>query len=359
MKMKIAYFITPHGFGHAARASAVMNSLNSLRNNLEFEIFTEVPAWFFVNSGITNFNYNEHLTDIGLVQKSALEEDLKQTIIELNDFLPFDEELIISISNKLKESECQIVICDISPLGIICAQNAGIRSILIENFTWDWIYSQYENEDKSLSKHIEYLNKIYRSADHIIKTKPFCFQSRNDLITNPVSRRPRTSSAEMKKLLNIPESKKIVIITMGGIEFEYNFLENLKSNQDIYFIIPGSSSNAERISNLILLPHNSGLYHPDLINASNAVIGKVGYSTLAEVYNSGVPFSYILRPQFPESTPMHEFIVRNMKAVEIDETELYSNSLNAKIEKLLSFSKEDQTKQNGADQATQFINSLI
>jgi hypothetical protein len=31
--------------------------------------------------------------------------------------------------------------------------------------------------------------------------------------------------------------------------------------------------------NLVLLPHHSGFYHPDLVNASDAVIGKVGYST--------------------------------------------------------------------------------
>jgi len=359
MKMKIAYFITPHGFGHAARAAAVMNSLNSLHNNLEFELITEVPAWFFVNSGITNCNYSNLLTDIGLVQKSALEEDLEQTIIRLNDFLLFGDNHIKSVSNKLKESDCMLVICDISTLGIICAQDAGIRSVIIENFTWDWIYSQYEHEDKSLGRHVEYLNQIYRSVDYIIKTKPFCLQSRNDLITNPVSRKPRSGPAETKKLLNIPESKKVVMITMGGIEFEYNFLENLKSNRDTIFIIPGSSSYAERISNLILLPHNSGLYHPDLINASDAVIGKVGYSTLAEVYNSGVPFGYILRPQFPEYAPMHDFILKNMNAVRITDTELYSGNLYSKIEELLSFPKDDQTKQNGADQAAQFINSLI
>ena len=35
--------------------------------------------------------------------------------------------------------------------------------------------------------------------------------------------------------------------------------------------------------NLILLPHHSVFFHPDLVNASDAVVGKLGYSTLAAV----------------------------------------------------------------------------
>jgi len=39
----LAYFITPHGFGHAARACAVMAAAQQRIPNLLSEIFTRSP----------------------------------------------------------------------------------------------------------------------------------------------------------------------------------------------------------------------------------------------------------------------------------------------------------------------------
>jgi len=151
MKLKIAYFISPHGFGHAARSAAIMESLNNLNENIEFEIFTSVPSWFFTNSCIKNFNYHELLTDIGLVQKSALKEDLDETIVKLSKFIPFNDSIINNVSNKLLDLDCKLILCDISPLGLEIAAFANIPSVLIENFTWDWIYAQYNKTDAKLN----------------------------------------------------------------------------------------------------------------------------------------------------------------------------------------------------------------
>ena len=48
--MRIAYFVTPHGFGHAARAAAVMVALQEIDPAIQFDIFTQVPRWFFQDS---------------------------------------------------------------------------------------------------------------------------------------------------------------------------------------------------------------------------------------------------------------------------------------------------------------------
>ena len=77
---RIAYFITPHGFGHAARASAVMEAVNKIDPSVSFDIFTTVPRWFFENSLSGRFTYNEFTTDVGLIQKTPFLHDLEQTI---------------------------------------------------------------------------------------------------------------------------------------------------------------------------------------------------------------------------------------------------------------------------------------
>ena len=68
-------------------------------------------------------------------------------------------------------------------------------------------------------------------------------------------------------------------------------------------MIPGSPHRAHD-GHIIRLPAQSAFYHPDLIHAADVVVGKLGYSTLAEVWAAGVPFGYVVRPQFPESGPL-------------------------------------------------------
>ena len=62
----IAYFVSPHGFGHAARAAAVMSALRRRRPDLELHVFTTVPRWFFDDSlGAVPFSYYPLATDVG------------------------------------------------------------------------------------------------------------------------------------------------------------------------------------------------------------------------------------------------------------------------------------------------------
>jgi hypothetical protein len=67
---RIAFFISPHGFGHAARAASVMEALAQIDSSHQFDIFTTVPEWFFANCNSFAFQYHQLLTDIGLVQKT-------------------------------------------------------------------------------------------------------------------------------------------------------------------------------------------------------------------------------------------------------------------------------------------------
>jgi len=137
---KIAYFVSPHGFGHAARAAAVMETLSEIDAGFRFEIFTSVPSWFFQDSVSVLFNYHHLVTDIGLVQKNAFKADLEDTLRALDDFFPPAPSRIAEIAERISALNCVLIICEIVPLGILVAKEARIPSILVENFTWDWLY---------------------------------------------------------------------------------------------------------------------------------------------------------------------------------------------------------------------------
>ncbi|MGM0453008.1 MAG: NUDIX hydrolase [Thermodesulfobacteriota bacterium] len=139
-RVSLAYFITPHGFGHAARASAVMEAVYERWPFVRFEIFGNTPEWFFADGLTVPHGCHAAETDIGMVQQSSLEVDQKKTIEALDAFLPFDDGQIEAFAGRLRALDCRAVICDIAPLGIAAGKRAGLPTVLVENFTWDWIY---------------------------------------------------------------------------------------------------------------------------------------------------------------------------------------------------------------------------
>jgi len=356
---RIAYFVSPHGFGHAARAAAVMQAIADFDPAVEFEIFTTVPSWFFQESMAVSFTRHALLTDIGLVQKTAFQADLNKTLGSLNDFLPFPAPLVSEIARTVKKLNCVLIICDIAPMGIPIAKAAGIPSVLVENFTWDWIYQQYAPADGRFNRHIAYLQSLFETADYHIKTEPVCSPGAADLTASPVSRKEKTSAQKTRARLGVPADAKMILITTGGIPQSYGFLEKLNQLQNIYFVMPGAGSQINIRDNLIILPHHSDLYHPDLVNAADAVVGKVGYSTVAEVYHAGVPFGYVTRSNFRESGPLTAFIEREIKGMGLDEAEFTGGNWIAKAEDLLGLARRQRSRANGADQIGRFIENIL
>ena len=357
--LSIAYFISPHGYGHAARAAGVMEAVYQLHPDVYFEIFTEIPRWFFDDSLSGNFGYHSLLTDIGLVQRTPLHADIPGTVKRLNDFLPFDSSKIRDLARLTKKLNCVLIICDIAPMGIVVAREAGIPSLLIENFTWDWIYQGYAEQDGRIGDHISYLKSVFDTAHFRIQTEPICDPRSVDLTTFPVSRKMKTPAREIRKKLRIPEGSKAILITMGGIEEKYNFLEQLATKRGVHFVIPGASREVTIRGNLVLLPHHSDYFHPDLVNASNAVIGKVGYSTLAEIYYAGVPFGYVARSRFRESEKLVSFIESRMPGLPISGDQFYSGGWLSSLPDLLALPRIHRTDPRGAEQVARFVYDLI
>ena len=296
-------------------------------------------------------------TDVGLVQKTPFREDLPATVQKLKKFLPFNQSQIATVAEKIRHLRCQLIVCDIAPMGIRVAKEAGVPSVLIENFTWDWIYQGYQEE--KFNEFNAYLQSIFAEATWHIQTQPICKPVRADFTAEPASRKIKSSSRQIRQQMGLSDSSKVVMITAGGVPKSYGFIDKLKNQTDTHFIIPGSSDSENIQDNLILLPENSSYFHPDLINAADAVVGKVGYSTIAEIYQAGIPFGYSSRTHYRESRPLVDFVESYMSGFAIGETEFQNGDWIQRLEDLLALPRIDRDTSNGADQIAGFISTLL
>ena len=353
----VAYFITPHGFGHATRAAAIMAAALAIDPTVRFEIFTRVPRWLFDQSLTAPFGYHEVMTDIGLVQQDALHEDTAETVRRLDEFLPFRLAPLLALVQQVRELGCEMVVCDIAPLGIEVAKLADIPSVLVENFTWDYIYGGYVDVAPRLSPHIRVLASVFDMATYRIQTEPVCRRVHHDLLTPPVSRAPRLTRAEVRERLGVAADAPLVLITMGGLSAsdQHGFLDQLAARREVVFVIPGADAAAPVGDNVICLPNHSQFYHPDLIGAADAVVGKSGYSTVSEAYYAGVPYGYVSRARFPESDVMAAYIQAHMRGIEFSEAEFRSGAWLARAPELLALGLIARDESNGSIPAARFL----
>ncbi len=354
----IAYFISEHGFGHVARACAVIEALEKYEST-QIHIFSKIPEWFFKNS-LAGFQQNIKLhsiqSDVGLVQADPFHEDLELTLKQLERFYPISPAMLFEIVELIKKIRVDLVICDISPLGLLVAESACIPSLLIENFTWDWIYEPYVTYSKKFGQYANYLSGIFESATYHIQTEPLCRRDSKYLLVAPIFRQKRTSKRDTRKSLGISNTACMMLVTMGGISInasQYQINENLK---DWIIIIPSQDVKSPyRTGNYILLPHDHQFFHPDLVHASDVVVGKVGYSTIAEVYSAGLPFVYIGRENFRESSYLEAFIAKNMQNKQISLKEFENGSWFNLVTSFAMIGGSQDVHQNGADLISTFI----
>ena len=204
----IAWFISPHGFGHAARAAAVMEEVDRLAPEVWHEVFTTVPAWFFRDSPAGAVSCHHVKTDVGMVQATAFTEDLEASATKLRDFYPLDRTAVADLARTVEKRRCALVVSDISPLGIAVAREAGVPSVLVENFTWDWIYRGYVGEEPAFDDLSALLQEIFEDVDYHIQAEPVCRRAAADLTVPPVARRSRVEEAHTRRALGIGEWEK-------------------------------------------------------------------------------------------------------------------------------------------------------
>jgi UDP:flavonoid glycosyltransferase YjiC (YdhE family) len=356
---RLACFVTPHGFGHAARLGAILEALVDRFPRLEVELFTTVPEWFFEGVLGAPFGYHPLACDVGMAQRDSLVEDLPATVTALDAFLPFDPRRVRELAARVDGLGCAAVLCDIAPLGLAVAHGAGLPSVLVESFTWDWVYRSYLDLEPRLEEHARHLEPWFERTDLHLQTTPVCRRCPAATLVGPVSRRPRRPRRETREQLGAGEDDRLVLVTMGGIEWDFGELSAPPVPEGVTLVVPGGSRELRRVPGALLMPHRSPIYHPDLVAACDAVIGKLGYSTVAETWAAGLPLAFVPRRLFPESRVLAAFVAAEMEGLLVPEESFRDGSWVTALAPLLELPRRERRGPRGADEAAERIAGIL
>lgn len=320
-----------------------------------FELFGASPRWFFDESIPGLYRYHEVRTDVGLRQHSALAFDLDGTVAALEAMLPFDEAWVDSLAGTVSAAGCSAVLCDIAPLGVAVAQRAHVPSLLVENFTWPWLYHPLIERAAALRPLSDEIRTWLERVTWHVQTEPLCaFDAAADLHVPPIGRVARAERARTRARLGVEPESAVVLVTMGGVPQDLPFLGRLRTLDTVEFVVTGAPETHTE-GNLHLFDKDERLYLPDLVCAADGVVAKLGYSTVAEVWREGKPLAYVTRPDFRETGPVRSWVERELDGFEIPTAAFPDGDWIERVPELLGMGGTEPRSEGGEETVARFL----
>lgn len=344
--MYIALYISSHGFGHMTRC---LSLVENILKNTEYSIYIACGkkqndfARIYLSKYKSRIIYKDLVTDIGLINKeNTLEVDKEKLENKLVEFVSSWDDTVNKEVEELKKLNIKSIVCDISPIGCLVGKRLNLPVTFISNFTW---IEQYEHLgiDKNL------INKFRIAYSHINEFIKYDLCLAKDYINANKVYNGGFVCREIDNL-KVDEIKakygKSIFITCGK-SASLNCI-NIKNFSGTIFTTSGIDITTEKECNIIQLPVDI-LDTQNYIAASDIVISKAGWGTIAEAIIGHTNLVLIERPSAKEDTFNIEKIKENNLGISIKEQDLVNidiQEIKNRLNNNINYNKLNSYKNN-------------
>jgi L-arabinokinase len=365
----IVFYISGHGFGHASRSIEVINAILAKRPETRVGVRTSAPRWLFDLTVKGKVTFGTLECDTGVVQVDALTLDEADTIRRAS---AFHSDLVTRAASEtriLRELGAGIIVGDIPPLAFAVGASAGIPSIGLGNFTWDWIYADYPRVRLAPSL-LPTIRGAYAKASMALRL-PMSggFESFSNVKDIPfIARHSSRTREEVAKLLKLPTDKPIVLASFGGYGLSGLDTETLSKFKK-YTVIMASTGMSrarketpltEKKGSFISINeeamYDAGIRYEDLVMAAEVVVTKPGYGIVSEAIANDAALLYTSRGHFPEYDVILEEMPKYLRTASISHDDLFAGKWETHLDKLRAQPKvKKKPETNGADAAAEIL----
>jgi len=286
--LRIVFYISGHGFGHASRDVELIDAIAAADGGARFVARTTVPDWLFARAGAA-IDIQPLATDTGLVQIDSLRFDEEESARQAAAFYCTFNERVDAEARVLKAAGADLVVGDIPPLAFAAAARAGVKSLALGNFTWDWIYGIYPAFEAFAPDVVPTIRAAYATATRALRL-PFHggFEPMAAVAADIplIARRSRRDPAETRRILGIAAGRPFVLASFGGYGAPLPF-EAIRASGQFTLL------SVEQLA-----PH--GLWYEDLVAAADVVVSKPGYGIVSECIANDTALLYASRGRFIE-----------------------------------------------------------
>jgi hypothetical protein len=366
----IVFYISGHGFGHASRSIEVINAILAKRPETRIGVRTSAPRWLFDLTVRGKVSFSTLECDTGVVQVDALTLDEADSIRRAS---AFHNDLVTRAASEtrvLRELGAGLIVGDVPPLAFAVGASAGIASIALSNFTWDWIYADYPRVRLAPSL-LPTIRGAYAKASMALRL-PMSggFESFANVKDIPfVARHATKTREEVAKLLKLPADKPIALVSFGGYGLSGLDTDPLAKFKKYTVVntsnlplgrVKKDATTAERKGSYVSVNEEAmydvGVRYEDLVGAADAVVTKPGYGIIAESIANDTAILYTSRGHFPEYDVLVEEMPKYVRNAFISHDDLFAGKWESALDKLLAQPKpKKKPETNGAEVAADLL----
>ncbi len=331
---RLAYYVTPHGLGHAVRSLEVIRHLLEQAPGLEITLVSTLPE-FIVEKNLQGLlAIRKKRLDVGLVQHDSLRFDLAATLNELESLYHDREALLVEEIEFFKTEKIQAIVCDIPFLPFTAASRWGIPAIGISNFTWDWIYQSYADSDPRWLPLVRWIQESLRACTLFLQL-PMSGDCSACPAIQPVplvARQAKKRPEEIRRILGIRSDQKAYLVSFAALELTDEAQDRLQGIIGSIFLY--NRPLTFRFDRSRCLDDLDTISYADVVSAADGVITKPGYGIVADCLAHSTPMIYTDRGLFPEYAVLVREMEKHLATTYLPSQDLYSGRWESALGKL-------------------------
>jgi hypothetical protein len=347
--MQIVFYVSGHGFGHASRDIELIRALCARRADARIVVRTAAPERLLAPIAGAQVDVRPVEADTGLVQIDSLQIDEEESARQAARFHADFDRRVAEEAELVDRVKADLVVGDIPPLAFASAARAGVPSVAVGNFTWDWIYSVYPAFDRLAPGVIPAIRQAYASATLALRLpfhggfEPMAAVTRDIPF---IARRSTRDAADTRRALGLTGDRPAVLPSFGAYGADLP-LALLRRSESFALVEPAPD------------PPQGWLYQ-DLVAAADVVVSKPGYGIVSECVANDTALLYTSRGRFIEYDVFVAEMPRVLRCRYISQHDLLAGRWADAVEALLAQpAPAERPRVDGADVAAEAIMNLV
>lgn len=316
MAKKTLYLsISGHGFGHIGQMAPILNKLAfEYGHKINFVIECPAQERLLTSTFFFDFKHIPKAADIGMIMDNSLDvlpQKSHRAYKEIHQRWP--KELLLK-SRQIDRLKADAVVSNVSYLTLAAAKHLDRPNLGICSLNWADIY--HDGCHKLPGSEAIYQKALYhyQQADHFLIPTPGMPMTTlaNRRYIGPLARLANRFPS-FKQQLNLADSTRLVMVSMGGIPHKLNSAQ-WPVLDDVVWIDTGSEP-ADRADIIPL----SRLQKPfiDVLAHCDLLLCKPGYGLFTEASCNGVPIIYMKRGCWSEEPYLVDWLHRHNHVMEL------------------------------------------
>ena len=360
MDKTILFYPSGHGFGHAVRQIEIIKEIfkYNIQNGCGHRVIvrTLAPEWVFQKSLFLYFerlyprdlekisewfSYHRVQNDVGTAQKDSLNMDIAATYEAAREFYSDFSGRVAREAEFIVSARVDTVVGDIPPLAFAAASAAGVRSVGVTNFSWDFIYEEFLPDNPGFSRIIDTIRGAYAKCGKLLRLPFACPLPAFGNIADAglIARKPYIGRTEVMGLLGFGpdefDGRASVMISFGGFDTLGIKHENLaRCGEKFIFLttVPPAAGERYPANVKYIDTAAAGISFENLFTVFDVIVTKPGYGVVGDIIGAGAMCLYTDRGRFREYEYLVKFLEKHCVSSDyISRDEMLNCDLEKKI----------------------------